>query len=65
MNATKTITVTAPRVPGATPAVVAICDTLAEARKVADAFAGRRDLRYQDVVICRDGERVEFAGPAR
>ena len=63
--ATKTLTVTAPKTPGAEPTVIATCATIAEARKVAAGFSGRRDLTYQDVVIRRGARIVERCGPAR
>lgn len=57
--------VTAPKTPGATPSSQPAA-TLAEARKIAKAFAGRRDLTGQDVRIERaDGQLVEYAGPSR
>lgn len=56
--------VVAPRVPGATPSVVAECGTIEEARAAARDFSrGRRDLRGADVRInMPDGRLVERAG---
>ena len=63
---TKIYTVTAPRIPGATPSLIATVTRLAMARRIAETLRDRRDLTYQDVVIARDDRRfVEFAGPCR
>ena len=57
--------VSAPKTPGATPTRLAAA-SLPEARKIAKTFAGRRDLKGQDVRIERDtGALVEYAGPPR
>ncbi len=57
--------VSAPQTPGAAPSDHPAA-TLAEARKIAKTFVGRRDLTGQDVRIeTGDGQLVEYAGPAR
>lgn len=57
--------VSAPKTPGATPSETPAA-TLAEARKIAKTYSGRRDLKGQDVRINKaDGSLVEYAGPAR
>jgi hypothetical protein len=61
------LTVWAPATPGAEPSLVGQCDTIADAREIAERFEHRRDLRMQDVVIRagRDGKIVELCGPCR
>jgi hypothetical protein len=62
----ESVTVTAPRTPGADPVVVWRGESAAAAEAWAQvAFGGRRDLRYQDVVVRVGAKRVAFAGPAR
>ena len=61
----KSYTVETRRTPGADMSVVAVRDVLSQARQAASEYARRKDLTYQDVVIYRGTERVEFAGPAR
>ncbi len=55
------------RTPGNAMVIVARCETITEARKVASEYDHRRDLARQDVVIewTDSGRRIEFAGPAR
>ena len=67
MTNTTKLTVWAPATPGAMATVAGKCDTMAEARAIAARFAGRRDLRGQDVVIRlgHDGKIVERCGPCR
>lgn len=58
----------APEVPGATQSIVAICETIEQARSVCGRYANRRDLKGQDVCIRsgRDGIIVEGdMGPCR
>ena len=61
------LTVWAPTAPGQQEVVQGQCDTLAEARVIANRFSRRLDLRHQDVVIRlgRDGKIVERCGPCR
>lgn len=63
----KTVTVWAPRTPGAEPSIIGQAGTVAAARTIARQFKNRRDLTYQDVVIRlgRDGRIIERCGPCR
>lgn len=67
MTATAKLTVWAPRTPGAAESVIGTADKIADARKIAAQFAGRRDLKRQDVVIRlgHDGKIIERCGPCR
>lgn len=65
MKTTKTYEVTAPKTAGSIATVIGTATKIADARKIAAQFDGRRDLTRQDVRIERAGELVEYAGPAR
>lgn len=60
------VQLTAPRVPGETPSVVWQGQSVEGARAAAAHYAGRADLRRQDVrVETASGKTIEYAGPAR
>jgi hypothetical protein len=64
---TAKLSVWAPTHPGHSAVIVGECDTMAEARQIAERFGHRRDLSYQDVFVRlgRDGKIIERCGPCR